>query len=110
MLRVAGVRILLAGDAEPEEEDAILATGRALRVDVIEEPHHGSAGVDPAFLAATHAAVSLISVGAGNPYGHPAPETVARLAGLGMKVYRTDRDGDIALVPLQAGLDVVTER
>jgi competence protein ComEC len=111
LLRVQGVRILLAGDAEPEEENAILRTGADLRVDLLKEPHHGSAGLDPAFLAATHAAVSLISVGADNLYGHPAPEALAWLAELGMAVYRTDRDGDLAVVPGGGGtVSIVTQR
>jgi competence protein ComEC len=109
LLRVAGIGILLGGDAEPEEQDAILASGANLRVDVLKEPHHGSAALDPAFLAATHAAVSIISVGAGNPYGHPAPQTLTWLHQLGMAVYRTDQDGDIALVVRQHRLSVVTD-
>jgi competence protein ComEC len=108
LLRVEGERILLAGDAQTEEDDALLASGVDLRVDVLKEPHHGSAVQDPRFLAATHAAVSLISVGAGNPYGHPAPQTLAWLEQLHMQVYRTDLDGDIALVVRQGALSVVT--
>ena len=108
LLRVAGIRILLAGDAEPEEEDAIMATGADLRVDVLKEPHHGSAAQDPAFLAATHAAVSMISVGADNPYGHPAPQTLTWLHQLGMAVYRTDQDGEIAVVVQHGGISIVT--
>lgn len=108
LLRVGGVRILLTGDAEPAEEDAILASGVDVRVDVLKEAHHGSAAQDPRFLAATGAAVSLISVGADNPYGHPAPQTLSWLAQLDMRVYRTDQDGDIALVAREGKLSVVT--
>jgi competence protein ComEC len=110
LVRVAGVRLLLAGDAETEEQDAVLATGTDLRVDVLKEPHHGSAAIDPAFLADTHAAVSLISVGVGNPYGHPAPQTLGWLQRDGMATYRTDRDGDIAIVARDGSIDVVTSR
>ncbi len=108
LVRVAGIRILLAGEAEPEEEDAIMAAGSDLRADVLKQPHHGSAAQDPRFLAATQAAVSLIPVGADNPYGHPAPQTLSWLHQLGMRVYRTDRDGDIALVVRAGQLSVVT--
>ncbi len=110
LLRVAGVRILLAGDAEPEEEDALLASGADLRADVVKEPHHGSAALDPRFLSETGAAVSVISVGADNPYGHPAPQTLSWLHQLGMKVYRTDQDGDIALVVREGALSIVPSR
>lgn len=108
LLRVADITILLAGDAEPEEEDAIMASGANLGVDVLKEPHHGSSAQDPRFLAATRAAVSLISVGADNPYGHPAPQTLSWLHQLHMRVYRTDESGDIALVVRQGALSVVT--
>jgi competence protein ComEC len=36
-------------------------------------------------------------VGAGNRYGHPAPEVLARLAARGVHVHRTDREGTITL-------------
>lgn len=39
----------------------------------------------------------LLSVGAGNPYGHPAAETIASLTRLGTQVFRTDQDGAIAI-------------
>jgi competence protein ComEC len=42
--------------------------------------------------------LALISVGAGNEYGHPAPQLIAELARLGMPVARTDQQGDIAVV------------
>lgn len=110
LVTVNGVRILLAGDAEPEEEDAILKTGVDLKVDVLKEAHHGSSAQDPRFLAATHAAVSIISVGADNSYGHPAPRTLDWLHQLGMRVYRTDQDGNIALAVRQGQLSVVTSK
>ena len=40
----------------------------------------------------------MISVGADNDYGHPAPETVAALESTGARVLRTDRDGSVAIV------------
>jgi competence protein ComEC len=41
--------------------------------------------------------IALISVGAGNNYGHPAATTVAALKALGAKTLRTDQDGAIAV-------------
>ena len=41
--------------------------------------------------------VAVVSVGARNPYGHPSPETLERLAAVGATIYRTDRDGAIIL-------------
>ena len=39
----------------------------------------------------------MISVGEGNPYGHPAPSTLAVLAARGIRTLRTDRDGDVVI-------------
>jgi competence protein ComEC len=95
---VRGVRILLPGDAEIEAQDDLLKAGADLRADILKVPHHGSAYSDPAFLQAVHARLALISVGAGNDYGHPSPLLIAELARLGVPVRRTDQDGDIAVV------------
>ncbi|MEV4327193.1 MBL fold metallo-hydrolase, partial [Microbispora rosea] len=97
---------LLAGDLETEAQDALVRRGLP-RVDVLKVPHHGSSRQAPAFLAATGARAALISVGAVNDYGHPAPLTLRRLRLLGMRPYRTDLSGDIALVATHNGLAVV---
>lgn len=105
-----GRRILLTGDADVEAQDALLASGADLRADVLKVPHHGSAYTDPAFLAAVHARIALISVGAGNDYGHPSPLLLQAVARCGMTSYRTDQLGDIAVAadPTDAaGLEVV---
>nr|MDT0667801.1 competence protein ComEC [Micromonospora sp. DSM 115978] len=90
---VGGLSVLLTGDAElPAQRQ--LAGGPGLDVDVLKVPHHGSADQDPMLLAATGAAVALVSAGTGNTYGHPAPETLALLDVLGMAVARTDLHAD----------------
>ncbi|KDN85496.1 ComEC/Rec2 family competence protein [Kitasatospora cheerisanensis] len=68
------------------------------RVDVLKVAHHGSANQDWALMAALRPRLALISCGTGNPYGHPAPQTVAGLKALGATVVRTDRAGDIAVL------------
>ena len=49
---------------------------------------------DP-WLAALNPQLALISVGAGNPDGNPAPSVLARLAG--RSILRTDQHGDITI-------------
>ena len=93
---VHGVRILLPGDAEIEEQREILASGVDLQVDILKVPHHGSAYSLPEFLGAAHAEVSVVSVGLHNDYGHPSPVLLTEMARLGVPLYRTDRDGDVA--------------
>ncbi|HEY7009755.1 MAG TPA: ComEC/Rec2 family competence protein, partial [Jatrophihabitantaceae bacterium] len=104
---VAATRILLPGDAEIEAQQAMLAAGVDLHADVLKVPHHGSAYSDPAFLAAVHARVAVISVGLHNDYGHPSPILLTELARLGVPVRRTDRDGDIAVVGPATALSTV---
>ena len=67
-------------------------------VDLLKAPHHGSAtSSSRALLDATEARASIVSVGAGNPYGHPNVETLERLAERGSWVGRTDRDGAVVV-------------
>ncbi len=94
---IDGTTILLPGDAEIEAQQDLLAGDADLRADVLKVPHHGSAYSDPGFLAAVHAQLAVISVGAHNDYGHPSPVLLARLAQLGVPALRTDRAGDVAV-------------
>jgi competence protein ComEC len=107
---VGGTRILLTGDAGPEEQQALVRSGADLRADVLKVPHHGSAHFDPAFLAATGARAAVISVGAKNDYGQPAPPLLADLHDLGMRVDRTDLEGSIAVCIRDTVLTVVSHK
>jgi len=98
MATTHGRRILLPGDAEVEEQDELLASGVDLHADVLKVPHHGSAWSDPAFLQASLASIAVVSVGVHNDYGHPSPLLLNAMNRLGVPLYRTDRDGDIAVV------------
>ena len=96
-LTVGGLRILLTGDLGAEAEAGLVREGLDLRADVLKVPHHGSGDADPGFLAATGARVALVPVGADNTYGHPAPRLLAWLRDAGMRVHRTDQQGDLAV-------------
>ncbi len=105
----SGVTMVLAGDAETEEQTDLRSLDPGeLRAEVLKVAHHGSAYQDPEFLAAVAPRVALVSVGAGNPYGHPNPALLARLAGAGAVVLRTDQDGDLAVVATPYGVAVAT--
>ena len=90
-----GVHMLVAGDADPAAQARILPWLPS--VAVLKVPHHGSPYQDAGFLARAAGSVSLVSVGAGNDYGHPAPATMASLHATGARVWRTDRDGSLAV-------------
>ncbi|MET8470782.1 ComEC/Rec2 family competence protein [Streptomyces sp. NPDC006422] len=101
LVRVAGMTLLLLGDLEPAAQRALLRTpaGAALSpVDVLKVAHHGSAYQDPELLRTAAPRVALVSVGRDNPYGHPAPSTLAALRAGGAAVFRTDRDGAVAVM------------
>lgn len=97
-ITVRGVRTLFTGDLSAAAEARILAAGTDLSADVLKVPHHGSGDADPAFLVASGARVALISVGEDNGYGHPAQRLLTWLARAGMRVHRTDTEGDLAVV------------
>jgi competence protein ComEC len=103
-----GVRVLLTGDLGAEAEARLVRDGLDLRADVLKVPHHGSADADPGFLAASGARVGLVSVGADNPYGHPAARTLRELARAGMQVHRTDREGDLVVAGTADGWGIAT--
>ncbi|MDQ3104023.1 MAG: MBL fold metallo-hydrolase, partial [Actinomycetota bacterium] len=98
LVEVGGVRLLLTGDVEPTGQQALLRTGVDLHADVLKVPHHGSQRQDPSFLAAVGAPLSVVSVGADNGYGHPAPALLAHLGTGADQVARTDQHGDVAVV------------
>ena len=96
-VRVGDVRMLFTGDAEGPEEEWLLAHSAAsLSADVLKVGHHGSSTSTTApFLAAVHPRVALVSVGAGNSYGHPDREVIAALEHAHAQVLRTDLAGTV---------------
>jgi competence protein ComEC len=107
------VRFLLVGDAELEEEEWLLEHHRdELRADVLKVGHHGSStSSSDAFLAAVSPGVAVISVGAGNKYGHPSADVLRALAQAGAEVLRTDEAGTVVIrtdgtrIEIEAGGD-----
>lgn len=88
-------RFLLAGDVEEGVDPELLGRGIP-QVDLLKVAHHGSrtASTQP-FLEAARPRVAVVSAGAGNPYGHPAPSTLDRLHAIAGHTYRTDTDGTV---------------
>lgn len=99
--------ILLPGDAEGE-----VLNGLGLPpVEVYKVAHHGSRdGGLAELLVRTQPDVAVISAGADNSYGHPAPGTLAELEQAGVKVFRTDQQGTVRVMPAGGGVEVQTRR
>ncbi|MFM9134727.1 MAG: ComEC/Rec2 family competence protein, partial [bacterium] len=98
LVDVRGVRILLLGDVEPAAQVALRTSLDPDGIHIVKVAHHGSRFQDPVLPAWTGSRAAIISVGAGNDYGHPAPETVQAWQWAGAVVARTDEHGDVAVV------------
>jgi len=110
-LRAPGVSILFPGDAEqPEQTEALRDETPGLTAVVLKVPHHGGNTSLPAFFTAVHARVAVVSVGQPNRYGHPVPSVLATLARDGMRVYRTDRSGDVTVEFARGGVLIESHR
>ncbi len=97
-IRVSSARssVLLLGDSVDDALADLLLQPDALAARVLVPQHHGAESPwTRRLVAAVRPQIAVISVGAGNRYGHPAPATLAALDGL--PVYRTDRYGTVDL-------------
>lgn len=97
LIRIGAISLFTAGDIEPPAQSAIVEARGLSDVDILKVAHHGSAYQDARLYTELHPDIALISVGAGNSYGHPADSTVQGLRGIGARVMRTDIDGAISI-------------
>lgn len=90
---------LFTGDAERAEEQDLLNAGVNLQSTVLKVGHHGSdTSTSYPFLRAVAPQYAVISVGAGNSYGHPTEAVLSRLRDAGVTTFRTDMQGEITAV------------
>lgn len=90
--------ILITGDRNGFGERSLLRDADIGKVDILVAGHHGSKNSTcQELLTAVQPEIVCISAGRDNPYGHPAPELLDRLAANGCTVYRTDISGDILI-------------
>lgn len=128
-LTYGGASFLFSGDIEQEAERAIAGapgpaldgaasahgtaadsaggSARAPTSVVLKVPHHGSAtSSSRALLSAVRPRVAVISAGADNRFGFPAPAVLERLDAVGATVWRTDQDGAVRIVSDGARLTI----
>ena len=102
---------LFCGDAEAEQLQELIDDGALGAVDVLKVGHHGSrAGLTDGVAQALSPRIALVSVGARNRYGHPAPETLSRLEAVGATVFRTDQHGIVDVRLSTGSVAVGTQR
>ena len=109
-VRYGEVSVLLTGDAGVEFESTPIDPIRhqaPARIRVLKVGHHGSrSSTSASFLARWDPRIALISAGAGNMFGHPAPDVLARLAASDAYTFRTDRHGAVIVETNGRGLRV----
>ena len=104
------ISFLFTGDAEREAEQTVLDTAADISADVLKVGHHGSgSSTTYPFLREVMPQYAVISVGAGNRYGHPTDNTLSRLEDAGAKILRTDLLGDITILSDGQTITVETE-
>ncbi len=93
--------VLFSGDIEEDGEAELLGRARLgvpVAAEIIKVPHHGSRTSSSAeLLAAVRPRLAVISLGRGNRFGFPRPEVLARYAGGGVRVLRTDQVGAVTV-------------
>ncbi len=91
------VSFLFTGDIEVAGEAFLMESPRDLKSTFLQVPHHGSStSSGAAFLQAVGPVAAVIPVGS-NPFGHPAPRVLDRLAAEGVEIYRTDVHGAVTI-------------
>jgi competence protein ComEC len=100
---------LFTGDAPKSIEEYLVSIyGDAIQSDVLKVGHHGSrTSTSPMFLKAVTPAVSVISAGEQNRYGHPHKEVVDVIANAGSSIAETYKNG--AVVFKSNGVDIWEE-
>ena len=90
--------MLLPGDIETDASRKLLRMHADLRSDILKVAHHGSrTGTSRALLAAVKPRAAVISVGRVNLYGHPHRSVLRMLISQGIRVFRTDRNGEVVV-------------
>lgn len=103
-VQAASGSVLLMGDLEMRDEQALLDAGTVLRSEVLLVGHHGSrSSSSPAFLQAVSPRWALIQAGHLNPHGHPHASVVQALRDSGAEVVATPACGAMKWESVKAG-------
>lgn len=91
-------KMLFTGDIEKIAEEKLLQICKKdeLKADILKVAHHGSkSSSTEKFIEVVNPKIVLIGVGKNNKFGHPNSNVLNRLKSRGVKVYRTDLNGEI---------------
>lgn len=94
-LRYGQCGFLFTGDAGQPAEQYLLQQEPFEPVNVLKVAHHGAAtATTQEFIEELKPELAIISVGKNN-FGHPSPSTMERLFDGGVRIMRTDKDGQV---------------
>ena len=111
MAEIDGLKFLFTGDAESDTEKALLNEGINVDCDVLKVGHHGSKTSSlKEFIEASSPTYAAISVGFDNTYSHPSGSVLDELKSESIRIYRTDRNGDIIFFAENGKIRVKTEK
>lgn len=98
LIKYKNFSALLTGDSQKAELKEAFDKYQFKNLSLLQVPHHGSkTGLTEEFLKQANPKLAVISVGKKNKYGHPARETIELLKNKGIKILRTDQDGQIKI-------------
>ena len=94
--------MLFTGDIEKIAEDKLIEIYKStdiLKSTVLKIAHHGSkTSSTNQFIELINPKIALIGVGENNKFGHPDNQVIKRLKENNVKIYRTDKDGEINII------------
>ena len=100
---------LFTGDISEKVEEDLAVSNFPIQSNVLKVAHHGSkTSSSDYFLENVLPDIAVIQVGK-NSYGHPTEEVLSRLRKLGIKIFRTDKDGDIKIFSDGENLKIKTK-
>ena len=92
------ITMLFTGDASKKTEDYILNNYDLPHINILKVGHHGSrTSTSEELLKVINPDIALISVGKDNKFNHPNRETIDILNKYKVKIYRTDKLGNIEI-------------
>jgi competence protein ComEC len=97
LLSYGKFKLLLTGDVDVSVLNKV--EDEIGDIDILKVSHHGSkTGTNQELLSVIKPEVAVVSVGKGNKYGHPAKQTLSFLNQARVRVFRTDKMGDVEIV------------
>ena len=90
--------ILITGDMSASTEAVLLTKYELPDLEILVAGHHGSAdSTGEALLQSLLPETVLISAGQDNPFGHPTPEVLSRIAAAGAQSFCTAENGNLEI-------------